>query len=1208
MPSSLVPKKKNARNPNAVTKHVVSILPGPELLNRQEMIQKRLEELRIDGDDDYIADEGDDATMSVRKGSRKRKGPTQSPASSSPSSFNPSPPPPIPRPPPHPDVHWDYLLKEMLWLSTDFASERKRQLSMARRLSNSAVRYVRDSERRRHKLLRDEEARLRRHAAKMSRNVVRGWWSGRVDRVIAYAQRMEAEDCRKRAMDRRLIHLVKQTERYANKLEPVADGNGKEEGDSNGKHVVNEKKRSGGGWGNLDKIEQALKSANTDSFLHSFSKTETRTKTKALVARGSEPMTEIESMATNKALVDESSGVNCSNCSNNSTNSGGVVTTKRRKQRRKKIDYLRLSEEIEQGAPFTTFMKGGDTSKDSYLTNSGDQQSKEALEIYNGNNDVGIRTFALKVEDGAGNVDEKGCPFISDDVKAMDDVCKTRNTIGAMESLMSVSSTENNKKNNLLEEEDDEFLPNENVGSKKNADFDDETTLQAEEMLEKELSYKEEMEMLKRESEIPIEELRKGYKKMLQQDVDNIEDQRQDKVELLKENKDEGQCQYFEEKDKQSMMIKKVDTHISGQGQYFEQKDKKSMITNELKTNVSSSSITQNVITYDGKNYSEDNKGQDKNNKKGDEDDKLKLDKDAIDINTLFETGDNICRETIQKENEHQKEIQRNVFTEIVNHKAIDHEQQHTTYLPSENTNILLEDNDKQQQLYPEESNDQSITLKNTTSLSSSSFTPIVVELQGANSNEIIKVEEEQGFQPKVKELGEEMDDRFNCEAEEKMFREFAFKEELAILKNEKVIPIDELNKMYTKMLNNDFDINELHSDGGEQLYESHKRKWWHPDDCMSQSIEINDTQFTIALEKDAMVEEENNISRQKGDTMSDKVNVETTFKPLDEKLKNEVADNENNENVYEQQRSYVGKNKDGSILLKGDPVCSSLLTQLVTCEDDVPINVNDRNEEEDEEFQLKPSCVENEIDDETTLIAEENFEIETSHKEEMALLKIDNEIPIEELRKMYSGFGKTANDHNITSRPERRLLKSKGNILSVDQKVTSLNSLHDRPLKKPKIVSGDLTDKDEGTKSLQLLEVSDSKSQLLSMSRPFLLSWGVKLREYQQIGLNWLVSIQTKRLNGILADEMGLGKTLQTISLLAYLACYKGIWGPHLIVVPTSCIVNWEVELKRFCPAFKVLCYYGSAKRRKELRQGWTKVSNTTTATFLILETSIWA
>lgn len=31
------------------------------------------------------------------------------------------------------------------------------------------------------------------------------------------------------------------------------------------------------------------------------------------------------------------------------------------------------------------------------------------------------------------------------------------------------------------------------------------------------------------------------------------------------------------------------------------------------------------------------------------------------------------------------------------------------------------------------------------------------------------------------------------------------------------------------------------------------------------------------------------------------------------------------------------------------------------------------------------------------------------------------------------------------------------------------------------------------------------------------------------------------KRLNGILADEMGLGKTIQTIALLAHLACEKG-------------------------------------------------------------------
>eukprot|EP00324_Dicrateria_rotunda_P004960 CAMPEP_0206159886 /NCGR_PEP_ID=MMETSP1474-20131121/6265_1 /ASSEMBLY_ACC=CAM_ASM_001110 /TAXON_ID=97495 /ORGANISM="Imantonia sp., Strain RCC918" /LENGTH=99 /DNA_ID=CAMNT_0053560901 /DNA_START=1160 /DNA_END=1456 /DNA_ORIENTATION=+ len=50
-------------------------------------------------------------------------------------------------------------------------------------------------------------------------------------------------------------------------------------------------------------------------------------------------------------------------------------------------------------------------------------------------------------------------------------------------------------------------------------------------------------------------------------------------------------------------------------------------------------------------------------------------------------------------------------------------------------------------------------------------------------------------------------------------------------------------------------------------------------------------------------------------------------------------------------------------------------------------------------------------------------------------------------------------------------------------------------------------------------------------------------LREYQHIGLDWLVSMYDAKLNGILADEMGLGKTIMTISLLAYLANEYGIW-----------------------------------------------------------------
>jgi helicase SWR1 len=103
----------------------------------------------------------------------------------------------------------------------------------------------------------------------------------------------------------------------------------------------------------------------------------------------------------------------------------------------------------------------------------------------------------------------------------------------------------------------------------------------------------------------------------------------------------------------------------------------------------------------------------------------------------------------------------------------------------------------------------------------------------------------------------------------------------------------------------------------------------------------------------------------------------------------------------------------------------------------------------------------------------------------------------------------------------------------------------------------------------------------------PFLLRG--TLREYQHYGLDWLAGLYKNNTNGILADEMGLGKTIQTIALLAHLACVHEVWGPHLVIVPTSVMLNWEMEFKKWCPGFKILTYYGNQEERKRKRQGWT-------------------
>lgn len=252
----------------------------------------------------------------------------------------------------------------------------------------------------------------------------------------------------------------------------------------------------------------------------------------------------------------------------------------------------------------------------------------------------------------------------------------------------------------------------------------------------------------------------------------------------------------------------------------------------------------------------------------------------------------------------------------------------------------------------------------------------------------------------------------------------------------------------------------------------------------------------------------------------------------------------------------------------------------------------------------------ENSTDDEETLEEQEKHE-KIDHAEELLDLQQEGEIPIEELLRKYQKMyddevnDPKASDAEKSDREAKDEDDEEGDEKHLDIGMEFLIDKEGEPDAESGANSTVRKDsKEEDDKCSPSQEINDIAATALSIqptgytletahvktSIPFLLKHS--LREYQHVGLDWLATMYEQRLNGILADEMGLGKTIQTIALLGFLACEKGIWGPHLIVVPTSVMLNWEMEFKKWCPAFKILTYYGNLKERKSKRQGWTKTN----------------
>uniref|UniRef100_A0A2M4CXS2 Chromatin-remodeling ATPase INO80 n=1 Tax=Anopheles darlingi TaxID=43151 RepID=A0A2M4CXS2_ANODA len=114
------------------------------------------------------------------------------------------------------------------------------------------------------------------------------------------------------------------------------------------------------------------------------------------------------------------------------------------------------------------------------------------------------------------------------------------------------------------------------------------------------------------------------------------------------------------------------------------------------------------------------------------------------------------------------------------------------------------------------------------------------------------------------------------------------------------------------------------------------------------------------------------------------------------------------------------------------------------------------------------------------------------------------------------------------------------------------------------------------------------------------------RLKGYQLKGMAWLANLYDQGISGILADEMGLGKTVQSIAFLCHIAEHYGVWGPFLVISPASTLHNWQQEMERFVPQFKVVPYWGSPNERKILRRFWDLTHlHTKEASFHVVITS---
>lgn len=113
-------------------------------------------------------------------------------------------------------THWDYLLEEMTWLSTDFNGERKWKKNTAKKWASKVIKYHQDKDAVVLRAEREHKQRLRKIAATMAKEI-RAFWTN-IEKIVDFKQDTLLDKKRKQALNLQLDFLVEKSEKYSTLL------------------------------------------------------------------------------------------------------------------------------------------------------------------------------------------------------------------------------------------------------------------------------------------------------------------------------------------------------------------------------------------------------------------------------------------------------------------------------------------------------------------------------------------------------------------------------------------------------------------------------------------------------------------------------------------------------------------------------------------------------------------------------------------------------------------------------------------------------------------------------------------------------------------------------------------------------------------------------------------------------------------------------